>query len=75
MKPTYKVAGSIAPIPGKMVSSIQVLEYVDMRELLPDNLALTEHLATLPHGLAPSKHPFKQKIAGRRQAFAPVITD
>lgn len=65
-KPAYKVAGSIVPIPGKLVSRIQALEYVDMRELLPDNLALAERLAALPQGLAPSKHPGEREIAGEK---------
>ena len=47
-----KVANSIAPIPAKLVKKIQALEFVDMRELLPDNIALTERLEALPSGLA-----------------------
>ena len=50
-KPLYKVANSIVPIPGKLVSRIQTLEYIDLRELLPDNLAimtLARHLQTQP---------------------------
>lgn len=62
--PPFKVANSIVPIPGRLVSRIQALEYVDMRELLPDNLALAERLATLPQGLAPPKPPGEREIAG-----------
>lgn len=64
IKPPYKVANSIVPIPGRLVCRIQALEYVDMRELLPDNLALAERLAALPQGLAPPKPPGEREIAG-----------
>ena len=63
-KPPHKVANSIVPVPGKLVSRIQALEYVDMRELLPDNLALAERLAALPQGLAPPKPPGEREITG-----------
>lgn len=66
-KPTpYKVANSIVPIPAKLVKRIQALEYVDMRELLPDNIALSERLAALPPGLAPPKPPGEREIGGER---------
>ena len=65
-KPPYKVARSTVPIPGKLVSRIQALEYVDMQELLPDNLALVECLVALPQGLAPSKHLGEREIAGEK---------
>ena len=60
----YKVASSIAPIPGKLVSRIQALKFMEMRELLPDNIALAERLATLPAGLAPPKPPGEREISG-----------
>ena len=60
----HKVANSIVPVPGKLVSRIQALEYVDMRELLTDNLALAERLAALPQGLAPPKPPGEREITG-----------
>ena len=37
-----------------------------MRELLPDNIALAERLATLPLGLAPPKPPGERDIGGDR---------
>jgi hypothetical protein len=46
--PPFKVASSVIPITGKLVQRIQALEFVDMRELLPDNIALAERLAALP---------------------------
>ena len=54
----YKVVGSIVPNPGKLVSPIHTLEYVDMQELLPGNLALVEHLVALPQGLASKQREF-----------------
>ena len=53
----YRVANSIVPIPGKLVKRIQAL---DMRELLPDNIALAERLAVL----APPKPPGEREIGG-----------
>ena len=57
----HKVANSIVPVPGKLVSRIQALEYVDMRELLP---ALAECLVALPQGLALPKPPGEREITG-----------
>lgn len=62
----FKVASSIVPIPAKLVKRIQALEFVDMRELLPDNIALAERLAALPPGLAPPKPPGEREIRGDR---------
>ena len=62
----FKVAGSIVPVPAKLVQRIQALEYVEMRELLPDNIALAERLATLPPGLAAPKPPGERDIGGDR---------
>ena len=65
---------SVVPIPGKLVARIQALEYVDMQELLPDNLALAERLAALPQGLAPPKPPGEREIAGDRALLTWVST-
>ena len=62
----FKVANSIVPIPSKLVKRIQALEFVDMRELLLDNIALAERLAALPPGLAPPKPPGEREISGER---------
>ena len=62
----YRVANSIVPIPGKLVKRIQALEYVDMWDLLPDNIALAERLAALPSGLAPPKPPGEREIGGNQ---------
>lgn len=64
--PPFKIANSIVPIPAKLVRKIQALEYVDMRELLPDNIALAERLAVLPTGCAPPKQPGGREIGGDR---------
>ena len=37
-------------VPGKLVSKIQSLQFVDIRELLPDNMALLECMSALPKG-------------------------
>ena len=60
----FKVANSIATIQARLVQRIQALEYVKMRELLPDNIALAERLAALPPGLAPRKPPGEREIGG-----------
>ena len=62
----FKVASNIVPIPAKLVKRIQALEFVDMRELLLDNIALAERLAALPPGLAPPKPPGEREIRGDR---------
>ncbi len=40
---------SSSSVPAKIVVRIHSLKFVEMRELLPDNIALAERLATLPH--------------------------
>jgi hypothetical protein len=44
----FKVASSIVPIPAKLVKRIQALEFVDTRELLPDNIALAGSPSSRP---------------------------
>ena len=44
----FHLASSFAPIPAKLARRIQRLEYVDLRELLPDNMALAKKLDALP---------------------------
>ena len=41
------------PVPAKLVAKVQALQFVDMRELLPDNMALLERSSVLPQGTAP----------------------
>ena len=38
----FKLATSFSPIPSKLVHKVQALEFVEMRELLPDDIALGE---------------------------------
>ena len=52
------------PVPAKLVKKIQALEFVKMRELLPDNIALAERLAALPSGHSHSKTPAEREIGG-----------
>ena len=47
--PPFKLATSFSPIPSKLVHKVQALEFVEMRELLPDNIALGERLEALPN--------------------------
>ena len=44
----FKLASSFPPIPAKLVRRVQALEFVEMRELLPDNIALAERMESLP---------------------------
>ena len=60
--PPFQLASSFAPIPGKLTRRIQALEFVEMRELLPDNLVLAERLETLPARLTPAKSPEQREV-------------
>ena len=42
----FKLASTFAPIPAKLVKKIQMLQYIDMRELLPD-ITLLRHMKAL----------------------------
>ena len=53
----FSLASSFAPIPNKLVKKIQALEFVEMRELLPDNIALAERLEALPLHATHSSSP------------------
>ena len=44
---SFSTGEQLVPIPAKLVQRIQKLEFVDLRELLPDNLALSEKLEAL----------------------------
>ena len=50
--------------PSKTGEAHSGTEFVDMRELLPDNIALAERLAALPPGLATPKPPGEREIRG-----------
>ncbi len=60
--PTFRLASSFPPIPGKLAQRIQALEFVEMRELLPDNVALAERLEALPTWVQPTKHPEQREV-------------
>lgn len=60
--PPFQLASSFAPIPGKLTRRIQALEFVEMRELLPDSLVLAERLETLPARLTPAKSPEQREV-------------
>ena len=44
----FILASAIPPIPGKVVQKVAANEFVDLRELLPDNVSLLEKLEGLP---------------------------
>ena len=60
--PPFTLASSLPPIPGKLASRIQALEFVEMRDLLPDNIALGERLEALPSHTAHLKAPETRNI-------------
>ena len=47
-KAPFQLTGNHPPIPPKLVKKIQNMEFIEMWELLPDNLAHTERLEALP---------------------------
>ena len=47
--PAFVLSKASAPIPGKLVAKVKSLQFVEMRDLLPDNIALLERLATIPN--------------------------
>ena len=53
-------------MPAKLVKRIQAMEFVEMRELLPDNIAFAEKLAVLPTGMAMQKMLGEREIGGDR---------
>ena len=59
---TFHLASSFPPIPGNLVRRIQSLEFVEMRDLLPDNIALAERLEALPSHRSTSKAPEAREI-------------
>ena len=51
----FVLGRGMAPVPGNIVKKIQGLEFVDLAELLPDNLELLHRLDATEAGLASSK--------------------
>ena len=60
--PPFMLASSLPPIPDKLVRRIQSLEFVKIRDLLPDNNALGERLEALPSYTAHLKAPETRNI-------------
>ena len=58
----FSLASSFAPIPNKLVKKIQALEFVEMQELLPDNIALAERLEALPLHATHSSSPETREV-------------
>ena len=59
----FTFASSFPPVPAKLVKRIQVLEFVEMRELLPDNMALSARLLG-PPSPARQESYLQREIAG-----------
>ncbi len=57
----FLLSKNCCPVPGKIVANIESLQFVDMRELLPDNIALSERLATLLQFARAQQHSFGQR--------------
>ena len=53
----FSLASSFPPNPAELVKKIQGLEFIEMRELLPDNIALSERLEALPVAARNSNTP------------------
>ena len=62
LPPPFHLASSFSPIPGKLVRRIQALEFVEMRDLLLDNIALAERLEALPTHRSPAKAPETREV-------------
>ena len=52
------------PVPPKLTKETQDMKFVEVWELMPDNVTVAERLATLPSGLMHSK----SKVRGRLEA-------
>lgn len=61
----FSLSRSGIPVPAKLVSKIQALKFVDMRELLSDNIRLMDRLDNLPASTL--------QAAGNRQREVPNI--
>ena len=60
----FCLASCLPPVPAKLVKRIQALEFVEMRELLPDNMALAERLEALPLRMGPVAKQAEQREVG-----------
>ena len=59
----FRMASSLPPVPPKLVKKIQALEFVEMRELLPDNMALADRLEALLQRIGqPTRNPEQREI-------------
>jgi len=72
--PLFKFPSSLAPIPTKLVKCIQALEYVDMHELLPDNIALAEQLTKLPSNTGHTRPPEQWEVGSLMTWVSPFAT-
>ena len=58
----FILASNIPPVPAKLVKKIQALEYVNMRNLLQDNIALAERLEALPRTASSSLQHSQREV-------------
>ena len=58
----FILASNIPPVPAKLVKKIQALEYVNMRDLLQDNIALGERLEALPRTASSSLQHSQREV-------------
>ena len=56
------LASCLPPVPARLVRRIQAFEFIEMRELLPDNIALSERLEALPSHSSRDKVPHQREI-------------
>ena len=59
----FSLAPCFPPIPQKIVKKIQALEFVEMRDLLPDNISLKEKLESLPGRPLSLREPVVREIS------------
>ena len=52
----FSLSSSFPPLPAKLVSKIRSLQYIDMKELLPDNIGLARSLDGSELGALPMHH-------------------
>ena len=48
----FKLSSAFSPVPGKIVAKIRAGHYIDMRELLPDNISLRGNIESLASPLS-----------------------
>ena len=60
---SFSLAPCFPPVPARIVKKIRALEFVEMRELLPDNISLKERLESLPNRSPSFRDPVVREIS------------